>query len=55
MEPTCPNCHGNAFLLSTGSDGRTMTICKNCENPLPSGAPEETSGETEKKESAQTN
>jgi len=35
MENVCPNCKGNAFLLTTGSDGRTMMICKECETYIP--------------------
>ncbi len=42
MENVCPNCQGNAFLLITGSDGRTTTICRECEAYVPAAAPDET-------------
>jgi hypothetical protein len=47
MDTVCPNCNGNAFLLTTGSDGRTMTICTKCDYPVPSDATVETALEKE--------
>ena len=43
MENACPNCKGTAFLQITGSDGRTVTICSECEAYIPAAAPDEAS------------
>ena len=41
MPAACPHCHGVNFLMETGSDGRTVTVCAQCGKPLPFDAPEE--------------
>ena len=39
MPLVCPHCHGNAFLMVTGSDGRAVTVCTECDNPVPFDPP----------------
>jgi len=34
VELTCPHCHGNAIVMVTGPDGRTVTVCKDCDKPV---------------------
>ncbi len=41
MPANCPHCHGTSFLMETGSDGRTVTVCAQCAKPLPFDPPEE--------------
>jgi hypothetical protein len=36
MDFVCPHCHGTAYLLETGPDGRVMTICTKCETAVSS-------------------
>ena len=38
MDYVCPKCHGTAYLLETGSDGRVMIMCNNCETQFPADA-----------------
>jgi hypothetical protein len=53
MPLVCPHCRGNAFLMVTGSDGRTVTVCTECDNPVPFDPPSETGPGLEKPESGE--
>ena len=41
MSLVCPHCRGNSFLMVTGSDGRTVTVCTECDNPVPFDPPKD--------------
>ena len=41
MPASCPDCHGSSFLMETGPDGRTVTVCAQCGKTMPFDPPEE--------------
>ena len=50
MELVCPYCQGHAFVMVTSSDGQTVTVCSNCDQPVPFELPKKADSKSSRDE-----